>query len=160
MLHSPRKSIASWLLMAVLSFFAVYSSPAIAQTNRATFPANFTEYVLYATFDRGSSKEEAFAHPSTLAIAKSGDPLPPGTQLVLGIWQNNALTDYFVMEKGEGWGADFTEEQRTGDWHFQQYDTKMQVRQTEIAARCQSCHQGAAGSDFMYTLGQMREYLP
>ncbi|MDT9165968.1 hypothetical protein RSW31_26145, partial [Escherichia coli] len=77
---------------------------AFAQSNRASFPANFDKYVRYAVYDRGSSKEEAFATPETLEIAKSGKPLPPGTQLVLGIWQNNQLTDYFVMEKGIGWG--------------------------------------------------------
>ena len=60
----------------------------------------------------------------TLEIAKSGAPLPPGTQIVLGIWQDYKLTGYFVMEKGEGWGLEVAEEMRTGDWHFQQFDTK------------------------------------
>jgi len=52
----------------------LFGWPAMAQTNRATFPKNFNQYVLYATYDRGSSKEEAFATPETLAIA-------PGTAL-------------------------------------------------------------------------------
>jgi cytochrome P460 len=148
-------------IMAAALFILTISGLSVrADTNRATFPKNFDKFVLYATYDRGSSKEEAFATPETIELSKSGKPLPAGTQLVLGIWTDYKLTGYFVMEKGVGWGADFNEEQRTGDWHFQQFDTSMQVRQTEIAARCQSCHQSQAGSDFMYTLGQMREYLP
>ena len=102
----------------------MFAFTASAQTNRATFPADFDKYVLYATYDRGSSKEEAFANPETLEIAKSGQPLPPGTQIVLGIWQDYKLTGYFVMEKGEGWGLEVSEEMRTGDWHFQQFDTE------------------------------------
>ena len=95
-----------------------------------------------------------------MALAKSGQPLPPGTQIVLGIWQDYKLTDYFVMEKGEGWGLEVAEEMRTGDWHFQQFDTNRQVRRAAIAERCQSCHQGAAQNDFMYTIDRMRAYLP
>ena len=131
-----------------------------AETNRATFPKDFDTYVLYATYDRGSSKEEAFATPETLAIAKSGQPLPAGTRLVLGIWTDYKLTGYFVMEKGVGWGLDMDEERRTGDWHFQQFDTSGQVKRTAIADRCQSCHGSQADSDFMFTIDRMRAYLP
>jgi len=145
---------------AVPVFLALMAVAAFAQSNRATFPANFDKYVRYAVYDRGSSKEEAFATPKTLEIAKSGKPLPPGTQLVLGIWQNNKLTDYFVMEKGVGWGLEVSEEMRSGDWHFQQFDTNRQVRRAAIAERCQSCHQSQARTDFMFTMDRMRAYLP
>jgi len=138
----------------------LFGWPAMAQVNRATVPKNFNQYVLYATYDRGSSKEEALATHETLAIAKSGQTLPPGTQLVLGIWTDYKLTGYFVMEKGQGWGADFAEEQRTDDWHFQQFDTNLQVKQTAIAERCQSCHGSQADNDFMFTIDRMQAYLP
>jgi hypothetical protein len=93
-----------FLAALILGLVGLYNWEGQAQANRASFPKNFDEYVLYATYDRGASKEEAFATRETLAIAKLGQPLPPGTQLVLGIWSNNALTGYFVMEKGVGWG--------------------------------------------------------
>jgi hypothetical protein len=148
------------LFAFVFGFIGVLGGQTLAQANRATFPEDFDKYVLYATYDRGSSKEEAFATRETLSIAKAGLPLPPGTQLVLGIWKNNVLTEYFVMQKGEGWGADFAPEQRTGDWHFQQFDTNKQVRRTATASRCQSCHGSQANNDFMFTLDRMRSYLP
>jgi hypothetical protein len=55
--HSSLTAVALSCLVAVFAFTAS------AQTNRATFPADFDRYVLYATYDRGSSKEEAFAKP-------------------------------------------------------------------------------------------------
>lgn len=148
------------MAVAIPIVIAMFTLTASAQSNRATFPTNFDKYVLYATYDRGSSKEEAFATPETLEIAKSGQPLPPGTQIVLGIWQDYKLTDYFVMEKGVGWGLEVSEDMRTGDWHFQQFDTNRQVRRAAIADRCQSCHQSQARNDFMYTIDRMRAYLP
>lgn len=147
-------------LTAVLFLLTQFGQTALAQSNRATFPPNFDKYVLYATYDRGSSREEAFALPETIAISRNGAPLPPGTRLVLGIWNNNVLTDYFVMEKGVGWGLEKSATLRTGDWHFQQFDPDRQVRRTSFAERCESCHQGQANNDFMFTIDRMRAYLP
>jgi hypothetical protein len=129
---------------------------ALAQSveNRATFPRNFNEYVKYGTYDRGVEKEEAFATTDTIAIAKSGMPLPAGTQLVLGIWSNNQHTGYFVMEKGIDWNPG------ANNWHFQQFDTAGQVKRTAKAERCQSCHSSQANNDYMFTLDRMRAYLP
>ncbi|RUU74452.1 hypothetical protein EOD00_38960, partial [Mesorhizobium sp. M7A.T.Ca.TU.009.01.3.1] len=144
--------------LACLCFLALFIDGAQAQ-NRVTFPADFDQMVMYGDYRRGSGGEQAYALQETIDIARAGQPLPPGTRLVLEIYNNNALTDYFVMEKGEGWGLDFSEEQRTSDWHFQQYDPDRQVRRTSIAERCQSCHQGAASNDFMFTIDRMRAYL-
>ena len=63
--------------LAVIAM-AVTPWQALAQSNRATFPENFDRYVLYAKYDRGSSWEEAFALPETIALSKTRRPLPPG----------------------------------------------------------------------------------
>ncbi len=81
--------------------------------------------VMYGDYRRGSGGEQAYALRETIDIAKAGQPLPAGTVLVLEIFNNNALTDYFVMEKGVNWGLDFSEEVRNGDWHYQQYDPNL-----------------------------------
>lgn len=80
--------------------------------------------------------------------------------LVLKIYNDDALTDYFVMENGEAWGLDFAEEDRAGDWHFRQFDTGRNVRRTAIADPCVSCHQGAAETDFMFTWGRLQDSQP
>lgn len=154
--------IRSLRTLAVLAACALglISPAAMAETNRAAFPADFDQMVMYGDYRRGSGGELAYALPETIEIAKSRQTLPPGTVLVLEIYNDGALTDYFVMEKGEGWGLDFAEEDRAGDWHFQQFDTGRSVRRTAIADRCVSCHQGAAENDFMFTWGRMQDYLP
>lgn len=108
----------------------------------------------------GFNKEEAFALPETLALAKAGKPLPPGTRLVLGVWRARQLAEYFVMEKGVNWGADFPADVSTGDWHFQQFDTSRQIRRTAFADRCQSCHSSQSRDDYLFTIDRMRAYVP
>lgn len=153
---APRVALA----MIAFGVLVLSSLSGMAQTNRATFPKDFDRYVLYATYDRGFAKEEAFALPETVAIAKAGKPLPPGTQLVLGIWRARQLAEYFVMEKGVNWGADFPADVRTGDWHFQQFDTNRQIRRTAFAERCQSCHSSQSHDDYLFTIDRMRTYVP
>nr|WP_250812989.1 cytochrome P460 family protein [Neorhizobium tomejilense] len=128
--------------------------------NRVTFPKDFKQMVMYGDYRRGSGGELAYALKETIDIAKAGQPLPPGTRLVLEIYDNGALTSYFVMEKGIDWGLEVEEEKRTGDWHFQQFGVDGQVNRTSIAERCEACHQGQESNDFMFTRGRMEAYLP
>ena len=133
-----------------------------AQTNRiTTFPQSFGQMVMYGDYRRGTGGELAYALQETIDTAQAGLPLPNGTVLVLEIYNSGALTDYFVMEKGQDWGLDFAEEARNGDWHFQQFDPSQQVRRTAFADRCMSCHQGAgADSEFMFSYERMLSYMP
>ena len=149
-------------LAITLSLLTLFAPGAMAQAenNRATFPANFDQMVMYGDYRRGTGGELAYALRETIDIAKAGQPLPPGTRLVLEIYDSGVLTGYFVMEKGIDWGLDFAAEQRNGDWHFQQFGTDKQVRRTAIASRCQSCHQSQAANDYMFTIDRMRAYIP
>jgi hypothetical protein len=153
----PMKLLAqrAWRAVGLFAMLSLSGLPALAQSNRATFPANVNEFKVYSVQERGSSRTEALALPETIRFAKVGQPLPPGTRILLGIWENNTLTGYFVMEKGQDWGLDFSAEERTGDWHFQEYNTKGQISRRPIAERCQSCHQGAAKTDFIFTFNRM-----
>ncbi len=144
----------------LLVFVTGVASTAQALSNRVTFPEDFDQMVMYGDYRRGSGGELAYALPETLRISKSGEPLPAGTRLVLEIYSGGSLTDYFVMEKGQGWGQEVSEEFRTGDWHFQQFDTDKQVRRTAIAERCETCHQGAARNDFLFTYDRMLSFVP
>ena len=77
------------------------------------------------------------------------------------IYNNNVLTDYFVMEKGVDWGLDFPEEVRTGDWHFQQFDPD-QASETHRRSPIAACRatEGRRSNDFMFTIDRMRAYMP
>ena len=62
------------------------------------------------------------------------------------------------MEKGTGWGADYDESRRTGDWQFQWFKPDGTINAAENTARCQSCHSSRADSEFLYTFNDIRRF--
>lgn len=151
----PIHRIVAYAVVALTSFMPA----AQAQTNRVTFPDNFDQMVMYGDYRRGNGGELAYALQDTIDAAQAGLPLPNGTVLVLEVFWSGALTDYFIMEKGQDWGLDFSEE--VSDWHFQQYDANRNVRRTAFADRCMACHQGAgADSEFMFSYDRMLSFTP
>lgn len=144
-------------IVAATIAFMSHSVP--AEPNRATFPENFDNYVMYGDYSRGSGGELAYALPEVIELAKNNQPMPNGTHLVLAIRRDNNVVSYFVMNKGQGFGLDYPEERRTGDWQFQEFDLNRQVIASADTARCQSCHSGSS-TDFRFTIDRMQAYQP
>ncbi|SMF90206.1 Cytochrome P460 [Azospirillum oryzae] len=122
-----------------------------AETNRVKFPENIDQLVHYTTVRRGNVTEHIMTTPEAMEAVKSGRPIPAGTHFVLVDHRDGELYRYFVMEKGEGFGADYDERRRTADWQFQWFWPDKSVNMEENTARCQSCHRSQADSDFLYT---------
>jgi hypothetical protein len=155
-----RLRAATVFLICLLTLLFAGQAMAQANGNKATFPTNFNEYILYSTQDRGSSKTEAYATRETIEHAKTGKPMPYGTQVVLAVWRDYKLATYFVMEKGVDWGDGFPEGERTGNWHFQEFDLAGNVQRSAFAERCQSCHGSQSSSEFMFLSRQLRAFVP
>lgn len=121
-----------------------------AEATRATFP-DIDKLVHYTTVRRGNVTEHIMTTPQALEAVKNRQPIPSGTQFVLVDYRDGKLFRYFVMEKGEGWGAAYDERRRTGDWHYQWFWPDRTINTSENTARCQSCHGSQASSDYLYT---------
>jgi hypothetical protein len=122
-----------------------------AETNRVKFPENFDQLVHYTTVRRGDVTEHILTTREAMDAVKSGQPIPSGTHFVLVDHRDGELYRYFVMEKGQGFGADYDERRRTADWQFQWFWPDKSVNMDENTARCQSCHRNQEDSDFLYT---------
>lgn len=122
-----------------------------AETNRVNFPENLDQLVHYTTVRRGNVTEHILTTREAMDAVKNGRPIPAGTHFVLADHRDGNLYRYFVMEKGEGFGADYDERRRTTDWQFQWFWPDKSVNLGENTARCQSCHRSQADSDFLYT---------
>lgn len=121
-----------------------------AEPNRVQFP-DLEALVHYTTVRRGNVMEHIMTTPAAMEAVKNGQPIPAGTHFVLVDHRDGELYRYFVMEKGEGFGAEYDESRRTGDWQFQWFWPDKSVNMDENTARCQSCHSGQEGSDYLYT---------
>ncbi|UHD46406.1 cytochrome P460 family protein [Aureimonas altamirensis] len=140
-------------LAAVVAGVAVtaYSLQVQAEPTRVEFP-DLDALVHYTTVRRGNVTEHIMTSPEAIEAVRQGEPIPNGTQFVLVDYRDEMeLYRYFVMEKGEGWGADYDERRRTGDWQFQWFWPDRSVNMSENTARCQACHASQAGADYLFT---------
>lgn len=139
------------LISMVVAVVSLAGWQADAETNRVKFPDNLDQLVHYTTVRRGNVTEYILTTPEAMEAVKKGQPIPNGTHFVLVDYRDGALYRYFVMEKGSGWGADYDDRRRSGDWQFQWFWPDKTINMSENTARCQSCHQGQADSDYLYT---------
>lgn len=121
-----------------------------AEVNRVQFP-ELEGLVHYTTVRRGEVTEHIMTTPEAIAAVKAGQPIPMRTHFVLVDYRDDKVYRYFVMEKGEGFGAEYPESRRTDDWQFQWFWGDRSVNLEENTARCRACHQNQAGADHLFT---------
>ncbi|EJJ29501.1 cytochrome P460 family protein [Rhizobium sp. CF142] len=128
-----------------------------AEPNRTTLP-DIATLVHYSTVTRGEVTEHIMTTPQAIEAVKNGQPVPAGSHFVLVDYRDNKVFRYFVMEKGQGWGADYDENRRTGDWQFQWFKPDGTINLAENTARCQACHSSRADREFLYTFNELRRF--
>jgi hypothetical protein len=122
-----------------------------AETNRVKFPENLDQLVHYTTVKRGNVTEHIMTTREAVEAVRNGQPVPNGTHFVLVDHRDGKLYRYFVMQKGDGWDADYDDRRRTGNWQFQWFWPDKTVNLNENTVRCQSCHRSQATSEYLYT---------
>jgi hypothetical protein len=128
-----------------------------AEPNRATFP-KLDELVHYTTVRRGEVTEHISTTRAAIEAIQKGLPVPNGTHFVLADYRDEKIFRYFVMEKGAGWGNDFEERRRTGDWQFQWFKPDRTINLQENTARCMACHASQKDSQYLYTAKRLSEF--
>ena len=124
---------------AVVAVIAGLVAPSTAGPDKISFPANWKSLVLYNTVDRYDIKQYRELYASSreaVESAKAGQPLPHGTILVLAQYkaqvdaQGTPVKDangrfvkgdpiaLTVMEKRQGWGAEYPAEWRNAEWEY------------------------------------------
>ena len=136
---------------ALLLAAALAGPAAQAEPNRVQLPPSLDGFVHYTTVTRGEVTEHVMTTPVAMEAIKAGKPVPPGTHFLLVDYRDGKLYRTFVMEKGDGFGAEYDGRRRTGDWQFQWFRPDRSVNMAENTARCQSCHRGQASSDYLFS---------
>jgi hypothetical protein len=152
----PLKRLA--VAAAILVFACLVGQHADAESNRVTFPENIDELEHYTTVTRGNVTEHMLTSREAIEAAQRGEPMPEGTHVVLVDYREGEVFRYFVMQKGPGWGADYDEDRRTGDWQFQWFHPDRTIKADENTARCQSCHGRRADNEFMFTFNDLMAF--
>lgn len=150
-MKSPHLAMLGELILAIL-----VAAPVLAEPNRVTFPENIDEMEHYTTVTR-SEVEEMLTTREAIEAAKNGERMPYGTHVVIRFLRDGEITRWFVMQRGEGWGADYPDG-RTEDWQFQWFNADRTVNMAENTARCMACHSGRAEDQFTFTYDALRAF--
>ncbi len=153
------KKIFGGIGAAVLSGLAVLmvGMQVQAEPTRATMP-DIDKLIHYTTVTRGEVTEHLMTTREAIEAVQKGQPIPAGTHVALVDYRGGKVFRYFIIEKGENWGADYDERRRTGDWQFQWFKPDGTINTAENTARCQSCHTSRADRDFLYSFNEMRRF--
>jgi hypothetical protein len=174
-----RTSIATATAIAcACAAFAV--GGARAGADLVLFPDNYASGVLYTTVDRADNKQyrELYASPSAaIEAAKKGEPLPSGTVLTLvqyaakldaqgnpekdasGRFIKGNLLGYTVMEKRAGWGAEYPENIRNGEWEYRAFKADKTPNTAANLTNCFTCHKPLTGSvDYVFSYDKMKAH--
>jgi hypothetical protein len=172
-----RTSIAAATACAALATaFAAVS--ARAGGDLVKFPENYASGVLYTTVDRADNKQyrELYVSPrAAVEAAKKGEPLPSGTVLTLvqyaakldaqgnpekdasGRFIKNNLIAYTVMEKRAGWGKEYPDNVRNGEWEYQAFKADKTPNTAANLTACFTCHKPLnPAQDFVFSYDKLK----
>ena len=165
-------------VITVLVFLAAV--PGGAGPERIVFPANYKDHVLYATIDRYDVKQyrELYSTPEAVKAAREGKPIPSGTVLTLiqykapvdasgnpikdsnGRFVKGDLAGITVMEKRTGWGTEYSDDIRNGEWEYSAFTADQKFNDKANYKACFQCHKPHAKQDFVISLARLSGQTP
>jgi len=171
---------ASVVMIALSSLIALAAIPSSAGPEKIVFPASYKDHVLYATVDRYDNKQyrELYGTPEGVKAAREGKLIPSGTVLTLiqykaqvdgagnpikdanGRFVKGDLVGFTVMEKRTGWGTEYPDDIRNGDWEYSAFTADQKFNDKANYKACFECHKPHAKQDFVISLARLSGQAP
>jgi hypothetical protein len=146
---------------------------ALAGPEKVEFPANYkSSWVRIATIDRYDQKaiRTVYMHPEAWQAAAAGQPLPDGTYLALELrpaklgadglpikdangrfLAEDKVNGLFVQQKKKGWGAEYPDNIRNGEWEFAVFNADGTRHQANAnVTGCMNCHKPRVADDYTF----------
>jgi hypothetical protein len=165
-------------ILALTSLAAITLTVAVrAGGDKVMFPENYAKGVLYTTVDRPDNKQfrELYAPKEAIDAVKAGKPIPSGTVLTmvnfkakLGADGNpekdsngrfiktDEIVGIAVMEKRAGWGAEYGDDIRNGEWEYQAFKADKTVNDKANLKSCFTCHKPLDKQDFVFSFEKIK----
>ncbi len=145
--------------------------------DKVAFPADYAKGVVYMTLDRPENKQvrEYYTSQAAVDAAKKGAPLPNDTVITVVQYaaqldpQGNPTKDadgrfsktanilgYTVMEKRPGWGAEYPETMRNGEWEYQAFRADKTANPNANLTGCFNCHKPQAKQDYVFSYDKLK----
>lgn len=150
----------------------------LAATENVAFPEGYrSQFVRYVAIDKPDRKPAIvrfmYVNPDALAAAKAGQAVPHGTILVMEdhrakldgegkpatdpkgrLIATDEITSIFVQEKRQGWGAEYPDSKRNGEWEYAWFnaDGARRTGANVNMDNCFACHKkNAEHQDYTFT---------
>ena len=145
--------------------------------DKIAFPESYGKGVVYMTLDRPENKQvrEYVTSPQAVDAAKKGAPLPDGTVITVVQYaaqldpqgspakdangrftKTDRILGYTVMEKRSGWGAEYPEDKRNGEWEYQAFRADKTPNPNANLGACFNCHKPQATNDYVYSYDKLK----
>jgi hypothetical protein len=150
--------------------------PVGAGGDKIAFPESYAKGVLYTTVDNAENKQvrEFYTSQAAIDAAKAGQPLPDGTVITRlhyaaqvdpqgapvkdanGRFIKTNLINYTVMEKRAGWGAEYPDNVRNGDWEYQVFKADKTPNAAANLGACFTCHKPLDKQDYVHAYDRLK----
>ena len=145
--------------------------------DKVTFPENYAKGVLYTTVDRPDVKQyrELYTTAEVIAAVKAGKAIPSGTVFTMVNFKaklnaagepekdangrfikTDEVAGIAVMEKRTGWGAEYPDDMRNGEWEYQAFKADKTVNDKANLKACFTCHKPLDKQDFVFSFDKMK----
>src|SRR5215471_527371 len=172
--NTVRRNLATAAVVATIAAAAIEVR---AGADKVTFPENYAKGVVYMTIDRPNNKQltEYYVSQDAIDAAKKGSPLPSGTAITAVAFaaqldpEGNPVKGadghfvktgnplgFRVMEKRAGWGTDYPDDKRNGEWEYQVFRADKTVNATADLNGCCGCHKPQDKQDFVFTYDKLK----
>lgn len=157
-----------------LTLLVVPPMAGTAGPEKISFPP-YQDHVLYAVVDRVDIKEvrDLYFNRESARVVKPGQPLPSGTVITMvhfkaqvndkgelikdpnGRLVKGELNRIGVMETRMGWGGEYPEALRNGEWEYALFRPDGSRNETANVKGCFECHKPEAKRDFVFTFERL-----
>jgi len=171
-----RFHVAVALVFAAVAALLVVVA-AKAGREKVAFPA-YQNHVLYDVLDQPDLAEirEAYITPEALTKFRADRTFPSGTVLTMPTFKaltnekgefvrdangrlvRGRLDRIVVMEKRTGWGAEYPEDFRNGEWEYERFRPDGARDTTADIPGCFKCHKPFAKLDFVFTIQEIDRF--
>jgi cytochrome P460 len=164
---------------AALSFACAvsFAPPVRAGGDLVKFPEDHAKGVLYTTVDRPDNKQyrELYAPKEAIDALKAGKSIPSGTVLTMVNYKaklgadgnpekdangrfikTDEIAGIAVMEKRTGWGTEYADDIRNGEWEYQAFKADKTVNDKANLKSCFTCHKPLDKQDFVFSFDKMQ----
>jgi hypothetical protein len=147
-----------------------------ADATKVAFPIDYAKGVRWLVVDNEAQKQvrEIYAPRRTVESARKGEAMPDGMVITLvrysaklnpqgslgrdesGRLIKNEILGINVMQKGKGWGAEYPDALRNGEWEYRAFRADNTPNEQANLAGGFGCHKAQASQDYIYEYDKLK----